>query len=192
MNTSEGRSEITLLLSELKYLSPMPPDEEASQEILDQHKRVIFGIADIVESKSWDNLPDNIAVLLLNSIGTGEGFGLYETIASVLVDLVLYSPFSEDIHDKLKRIATDRKCRFGERALSLQALRDLARKTDLEFFTSILRNEQSSVLVKEALMGLRRIGGPSALSAVESLLSSSNERIRNEAQDAAAYIRRKC
>lgn len=64
------------LLNEIKRISPLPDDEQLSEELIDRYY-------DIFEQIEKYNNPSVIPILV-NSLGIGEGYGVYQSVISYL------------------------------------------------------------------------------------------------------------
>lgn len=189
------RDEVNELLLNLRKLSPLPSDEDVSQQCLDEYKQNIYRLEaifdDVIRNKNWEVLPSNIGGILLDSVGTGDGYGLYLPTIRILEGLFLFSPYSAITHEKLRQAVANRLARSGSRDLALQVLRSLALESDLDLFVSVLQDEKDDRLLFEALIGVRRIGATQVIPAIEKLFDSPSNSVRKVAHDVSIFLKDK-
>lgn len=169
------------LFNDLRRISPMPSDRVVTQDTLDEYKRIIDGIYDILEAPSGcDKLPKDASDILLDSVGDGEGFGLYESTVTILVGLVVKASHADGVaHCALKQRALSQTSSESSRRVALYALAELAFPSDIDVFTFTIENTSNKEILTVAFSGLYRIGDIKAYSVVKAYLASDRDDVRS-------------
>lgn len=155
--------DVNSLVLQLKALSPMPPDDEVSEEQL-------AAFSDIVEKLRW--LKDSRCILpLLLSLGYGTGYGLYWSVVHFLERFD-----ATTLHDNL--ITALREGGPGTRMWSVLMLGRMRDPLNLPYILESLSDSAELVRVHAAL-STEMVAGEDAKTYLPSLLDDPSVEVRS-------------
>lgn len=169
------RDKLDELLNKIKKMSPLPDDEEMTEELINEYVEVF----EEIEEKYKD--PRAIPVLI-ESLGIGEGYGVYQTVLSYLEH---FNP--EDLLPHLFKAVQhgpDGARKWGARLLG--TLRD---NRALPYLLPLLNDPEEEVRI-ESVIALEMIGDPAVIPGLQSTQKNdSSMRVRKYAGEALEALK---
>lgn len=160
---------IDTLVGRLANISPMPPDEEVSEESLIEYEDVIHSL-----EQHQNRLDDDSLQVVVDSFGYGTGFGLYWSTVSLLEG----TDYQRLVPILIKATAQKNPGIRMWAAILLGRTRD---KTYTQYISKLLGDEMTLVRLY-ALIALGLLSDESVKERVKEMLKDPSDEVRSRAE----------